>query len=159
MNLKNELCNIQKHFPITKRYYYNNYSRQEMTGNDGILENTTGLLPIFPIVICLAVLVAIVAAASLFTYIIYRRRKGKLKLDQHLIKIQCDGLCFQTYYIFLFCIKIFSYLTLSMFSYNDGPHKYVEAKLESICLSVRPSVRLSVNTFLTRLLKLLLTYI
>lgn len=59
--------------------------------------------------------------------------------------------CFQTYYIFLFCIKIISYLTLSMFSYNDGPHKYVEAKLESICLSVRPSVRLSVNTFLTRL--------
>lgn len=87
MNLKNELCNIQKHFPITKRYYYNNYSRQEMTGNDGTLENTTGLLPIFPIVICLAVLVAIVAAASLFTYIIYRRRKGKLKLYLHLIKI------------------------------------------------------------------------
>lgn len=140
MNLKNELCNIQKHFPITKRYYYNNYSRQEMTGNDGILENTTGLLPIFPIVICLAVLVAIVAAASLFTYIIYRRRKGKLKLDQHLIKIQCDGLCFQTYYIFLFCIKIFSYLTLSMFSYNDGD-KYVEAKLNpSVCQFVLPYV-------------------
>lgn len=81
MNLKNKLCNIQKPFPITKRYYYNNFSRQEMTGNDGTPENTTGLLPIFPLVICLAVLVAIVAAASLYTYIIYRRRKDKLKLD------------------------------------------------------------------------------
>lgn len=52
-----------------------------MTGNDGTLENTTGLLPIFPIAICYAVLVANVAAAASFTYIIYRRRKGKLKLN------------------------------------------------------------------------------
>lgn len=70
-----------KSFSTTKSYYFNNYSRQEMTENDGTLENTTGLLPIFPIAICYAVLVANVAAAASFTYIIYRRRKGKLKLN------------------------------------------------------------------------------